>query len=143
MYTINEIVHNSPAYEEAVVLRYEILRKPLKLQFTQEQLDAEKDNYHLGLYNGEKLIAYLMLEPHADKKVKMKQVVVDAVWQGKGIGTRLVRDAEIFCRKKGFEWIYCHARDTAVPFYKKLEYAQIGDMFQEVTIPHYYFEKKL
>ncbi|MFN0275346.1 MAG: GNAT family N-acetyltransferase [Chitinophagales bacterium] len=137
------IEHNSDAYSEAVKLRYEILRKPLGLNFAEEQLQAEKGNYHLVYLSDDVLVAYLMLVPQEEGKMKMKQVAVDKNLQRKGIGRELVLAAEKFSFEKGFSLMYCHARDTAVPFYKKLNYTITGEMFIEVSIPHFCMEKRL
>lgn len=140
---IKQVNHGSAEYDEIVALRYEILRKPLNLHFTEEQLAAEINYLHLGYYQNEKLIASLILVPEENSKIKMKQVVVATEHQGKGIGAKLIFAAEQLAVEKGFNYIYCHARDTAVPFYLKLNYKQVGDMFEEVTIPHWEMEKDL
>ena len=36
-----------------------------------------------------------------------------------------------------------HARDTAIPFYKKLGYECVGEPFVEVTILHQAMQKRL
>jgi len=131
------------AYNEMIDLRYEILRKPLNLTFTEEQLAAEKNFYHLGYYLDDVLVGCLMLTPEENGKIKMKQVAVAANTQRIGIGAKLVNAAEAFAKEKGFQIMYCHARDLAVPFYEKLGYNKIGEMFIQVTIPHYYMEKEL
>jgi predicted GNAT family N-acyltransferase len=43
----------------------------------------------------------------------------------------------------GFARMVLHARETAVPFYKVLEYNIVGDRFEEVGIPHFRMEKAL
>jgi GNAT superfamily N-acetyltransferase len=73
----------------------------------------------------------------------MRQVAIEPEWQGKGIGRRLVEYAEQFARDTGFTTMYCHARDLAVPFYKKMNYHTVGEPFVEVTIVHYGMEKGL
>ncbi len=141
--TIKLVNFGSTEYDEIVALRYEILRKPLNLHFTAEQLAAESEYLHLAYYQNEKLIASLILVPEQNSKMKMKQVVVASEHQGKGIGAKLIFAAEKLAVEKGYNYIYCHARDTAVPFYLKLNYKQVGDMFEEVTIPHWEMEKDL
>lgn len=140
---ISLIDYGSLQYEDAVKLRFEVLRKPLGLEFTQEQLLAEKQFYHIAYFEEGFLKAYLMLVPETEGKIKMKQVAVAIEEQGKGIGRELVFASEQFAKQKGFSLMYCHARDTAVPFYKKSDYKVVGDMFTEVTIPHYVMEKRL
>ncbi len=133
----------SKEYDDIVSLRYEILRKPLNLHFTAEQLSAEKEYFHIGFYEHEKLIACLMLVPEENGRMKMKQVAVEKAFQGKGIGGKLVEAAEEFSKQKGFSVMYCHARNTAIPFYEKLNYYKVGEVFEEVTIPHLEMEKML
>jgi predicted GNAT family N-acyltransferase len=140
---IREIQFASVDYDKEVQLRYAVLRKPLNLNFTAEQLEAESAFFHLGYFEHEKIIACLILAPEKNGKMKMKQVAVDFEFQGKGIGAALVKAAESFALEKGFKTMYCHARDTAVPFYLKLGYHQIGEMFEEVTIPHFEMEKAI
>lgn len=140
---IRIIAFQSIDYDKEIALRYDVLRKPLRLNFTAEQLAAEGDFFHLGYFDGESLLACLILAPEKDGKIKMKQVAVAAQQQGKGIGAQLVTAAESFAASKGFTLMYCHARDTAVPFYEKLGYSRVGEEFEEVTIPHWEMEKSL
>lgn len=140
---IAEILYGSEQYEQEVALRYEVLRKPLGLEFTPEQLKAESDLIHLGYFQAEELEACLILVPEGAGKMKMKQVTVAATRQGRGTGRKLVMASEKLAESLGYRIMYCHARDTAVAFYEKLGYKKVGDMFTEVTIPHFEMEKEL
>lgn len=139
---IQLVKYGSPTYDEIVSLRYEILRKPLGMVFTAEQLAAEADYFHFAVTIDDKVIACCMLVPEG-KKMKMKQVAVATEWQGKGVGAQMVLAVEAFSKENGFTLMYCHARDTAIPFYEKLGYHKVGDMFTEVSIPHFQMEKTL
>jgi len=46
------IRHASPEYQKAVELRENILRKPLGLIFSPEDLQAEKDHLHIAGFQG-------------------------------------------------------------------------------------------
>ena len=140
---IHEVPHGSPAYWATVQLRDLILRKPLGLQFSPDELEAEKDAHHLACYRGERLVGCLVLQPLADGDVRMKQVAVVADLQGQGVGTALVEQSEMLARRLGFRRMILHARETAVLFYDRLGYSTIGDRFEEVTIPHWIMEKLL
>lgn len=132
----------STEYLLALLLRYKILRVPLGLTFSAQDLAKDKNDFHLGLFEGETLLACLILSPQADGSLKMRQVAVDVHLQGRGIGSELLKFAENFARDKGFTYIHCNARKTAVPFYLKHGYTVSGDEFPEVGIPHYYMSKK-
>ena len=138
----SEIKYGGQEYDELVALRDKILRKPLGMHFTKEQLEQEASDYHLAGFYDNKIITGLVLTPF-DDQIKMRQVAVDANFQGKGAGKRLVAFSEVFSRNKGFKKIFCNARDTAVDFYKSCGYQIIGEPFTEIGIKHYKMEKML
>jgi predicted GNAT family N-acyltransferase len=138
-----EIAHGSAEFEQAVRLRDEVLRKPLKLSFSPEELLAESDSYHLAVFQDDALIACAVLTPLEKGKVRMRQVAVAFALQHQGIGTMLVGHVEQFARAHGFGTIVVHAREPVVQFYERLGYTRIGEPFVEVTIPHFLLEKLL
>lgn len=138
-----QIEYGSSLYQETQKLRYNILRKPLGLYFSEEQLAEEKNDFHLAILNKNKVIACLVLSPSNFGKIKMRQVAVDENWQGKGIGSFLVTESEKFAHQLGFNLMYCSARDVAVPFYIGLNYEVIGVPFTEIGIKHLHMEKRL
>ncbi len=141
---IIQIEFATPEYDEAVRLRYEVLRRPLGLEFTPEQLAAEYADLHLAAYDHSgRLTGYLCLTPGEAGTIKMRQVAVAPEWQGHGIGRELVTASEALARRLGFTKMVLHARETAVPFYLRLHYQTVGDRFEEVTIPHFRMEKSL
>ena len=135
--------YQTEEYNRAVELRTWILREPLGLKFTEAELKKDEEDIHFGLFEDRKILACLTLTKADNGKIKMRQVAVDADWQGKGLGSQLSIAAEKFAKEKGFIVMFCHARKTAVPFYQKLGYKIIGDEFTEVNIPHYAMEKLL
>ncbi len=126
-----------------VELRNNILRKPLGLGFTDEELAAEKDDILLGCYDDDKLEACCMLTKTGPKTVRLRQMAVGSGLQGKGIGRVLMSFAENIARDHGFKRLTMHARKSAVGFYEKNGYKVCSDEFLEVTIPHYVMEKEL
>ena len=137
------ISHNSPEYEVEVALRDLILRRPLGLSFSADQLHAEADSCHLGCYIDDEMIGCLVLKPIDDGNVQMRQVAVVERMQGRGIGKQMVKYSEALAKKKGFREMVLHARETAVPFYESLGYTKVGNRFIEVTLPHWTMEKVL
>lgn len=138
-----ELNFATPEYDEAVRLRYDVLRQPLGLEFDADTLAKEHSDTHLGLYTPElELLAYALLRPE-DQTAWMKQVVVRADLQGQGLGRLLVEGFERKAQMAGFTDIKLHARDTAVPFYQKLGYSVYGEPFTEVGIPHQAMHKAL
>ncbi|MCP4136014.1 MAG: GNAT family N-acetyltransferase [bacterium] len=135
------IAYKSEEYYKTVELRDRVLRKPLGLVFTEEFLAQDADDYHLGLFENGELLAVLILQVVDAKTVKMRQVAVSPERQGSGLGREIVEFSESFAGGKGFERVILHARETAVPFYRRLDYRIIGEKFFEIGLPHFKMEK--
>lgn len=129
------IEHGSTAWQKAVALREDILRKPLGSRFTADELVEEKNHHHIAGYLGENLVATAVLVPEG-KGMKMQRVAVLTQQQNLNIGSKMMAFCEAFAKNKGCEILYCHARDSAVNFYLKNGYLPQGDYFDEDGIPH-------
>lgn len=141
--TFLEVSVGSPEHRDAVRLRDAVLRAPLGLTLSAEELAADADCRHfVGMMEAE-VIATLLLTPLDAETVKMRQVAVRPDRQGGGSGAALVRFAEAAARQAGFREMLAHARETAVPFYQRLGYVAAADTFIETTIPHRVVRKRL
>lgn len=139
------IEYKSPEYDEMVSLRHKILRKPLGLSFSEEDLMKDKDDFLLTLYisRGYRMAACCILTPVDEQVVKLRQMVVDNTIQKAGMGTAMLSFAEYVAVKEGFEKIILNAREVAVGFYLKYDYEIVGEKFMEIGIPHFKMEKQL
>ncbi|HWB59570.1 MAG TPA: GNAT family N-acetyltransferase [Chthoniobacteraceae bacterium] len=134
---------HSPLYPDSLVLRDEVLRKPLGLKWTDAEREEEARCIHLVALAGANVVATLLLKPMEPGTVKMRQVAVHPAMQRVGIGSKLVAFAEETAKALGYRRICAHVRLSAVSFYRKAGYSIIGDPFVEVTIPHVLAEKLL
>ena len=141
--TFHEVAHGTPEYWETAELRNTVLRKPIGLEFSADDVQAEEGYRHLACYWDDTLVACLMLDPLENGDIRMRQLAVVPKLQRRGIGQALVEYAETWASSAGYRRMVLHARETAVAFYEKLGYSQFGDRFEEVTIPHWMMEKRL
>lgn len=137
------IDHGSDQYREMVALRMEILRKPLGLDFSEEELEKEKGDILIGAFEEDRLLACCILTKLSSEACRLRQMAVHQKMQRNGLGAAMLQFAENVARDTGFRMISMHARKTAVGFYEKLGYQVDGDEFLEVTIPHYEMKKSL
>jgi predicted GNAT family N-acyltransferase len=136
------IAYKSKAWEEAVEFREEILRKPLGQRFTPEELNEEKNHCQIiGLVEN-KVVAAAVLVPEK-AAMKMQRVVVSEKYRNLAVGSTMMRFCEAYALKKGYDMIYCHARESAVNFYLKNDYTPEGDYFDEDGIPHLKMKKNM
>jgi predicted GNAT family N-acyltransferase len=137
------IDYGTEEYKQVLKLREEILRRPLGLHFSEEELEKEKTNMHMAAYEDDQMLGCCMLVQEDPETVRLRQMAVVNDVQGKGIGRALMQFAENLARDRGYKRITMHARKNAIGFYEKMGYKRIGNEFQEITIPHYVMEKEL
>ncbi len=139
------IKYKSEEYDQMVTLRNEILRKPLGLTFSKQDLEKDKNDFLLiSCYpNDGEITGCCVLTPLNEHTAQLRQMAVADFCTGKGLGSELLAYAERIAIENGFSYIYLHARKVAVGFYKKQGYTIEGDQFEEVGIPHLEMMKKL
>jgi predicted GNAT family N-acyltransferase len=137
------IDHGTPEYRQMADLRNEILRKPLGLSLSPEELSEEKDDIFLAAFEEEQMLACCVLTRMNHTTVRLRQMAVRNDLQGKGIGRVLLTFAENIARDNQYKVLTMHARKTVLDFYKKSGYEAKGDEFEEVNLPHYIMEKVL
>lgn len=137
------IDYGTTEYQQMITLRNDILRKPLGLSFTADELEQENQEILIGAFEEDKMLGCCMLVKEEGKTCRLRQMAVLNNVQGKGIGRALMLFAETIARDRGFRKITMHARKTALGFYERLGYNIAGEEFREVTIPHYVMEKNL
>ena len=141
----SRILFESREYYEALTLRERILREPLGLNLTPEDLDGESQQYHFGVYDRSMncLIACCVVDPIDQKRLKIRQTCVSSSYRRKGVGMFLMRQTEFWCRDIGGTELMLHARVSVSDFYRKLGYTDFGDPFIEVSVPHILMKKYL
>lgn len=137
------IEHGSAEYQKMVGLRDNVLRKPLGLIFTPDELEGEKENILIGAFEDDDILGCCMLVEENSRVIRLRQMAVLNNLQGKGVGRAIMNFAENIARDRGYKVLSMHARKNATGFYEKMGYKVIGDEFTEVTIPHYLMEKNL
>lgn len=135
--------YGSPEYRQMIKLRDDILRKPLGLNLTPEELEKEKDNMLIGAFEDDDMLGCCMLVEENPETVRLRQMAVLNDLQGKGIGRALMSFAENLARDRGYKTISMHARKNTIHFFEKMGYRVASDEFTEITIPHFIMEKKL
>jgi ribosomal protein S18 acetylase RimI-like enzyme len=140
---LKQIDHGSKAYHQMVKLRLDVLRKPLGLSFTKEELDHEKNDILISAFDEDEILGCCILTRVDDRRIRLRQMAVQKNLQGKGIGESMMSFAENIARDKGYKILTMHARDTAIGFYEKFGYSVKGEQFEEVKTKHHVMEKVL
>jgi predicted GNAT family N-acyltransferase len=140
---LKQIDHGSREYQQMIQLRSQILRQPLGLSFSPEELEKEKNDILIAAFDDDDMLGCCMLCPVDNNTLRLRQMAVNNNLQGKGIGASIMSFAENIARDKGYKNMMMHARDSAIGFYEKFGYKVMGDEFIEVNVPHHVMVKPL
>ena len=123
-------------YQDWLALRHRILREPLGLSFSPEDLAEEVDYRHLIAVEEGVILGGLTVIQIDETSWKIRQVAVTEKMRGTGLGRELMLKMESAARKEGRTRLVLNSRINVVPFYEKLDYRNVGEVFIEVGIPH-------
>jgi hypothetical protein len=141
---VREIIFGTDEFREECELRHRVLRAPLGLNLYDQNLDAEKDQVHFGLFDdNEKLVACVIVIALSTTQAKLRQMAVAPEQQRRGRGRKLIQNVESTLLARGVTTLSLHARKTAVGFYEGLGYVTYGETFIEVGLPHMAMRKLL
>jgi GNAT superfamily N-acetyltransferase len=126
--------------DEVRTLRRDVLRPGGSLAPTAYDLDPATVN--IGAFDGDRVLgcATVFPEPYEGEPLawRLRGMAVDPACQGRGVG-RLVLDAATEAVEQvGVPLIWANARMTAMPFYQRLGWVAVGEVFSygPADIPH-------
>jgi predicted GNAT family N-acyltransferase len=143
MITYRQISTHDREYAVEKELRNRVLRKPLGLMLSEQDLQGEDEEAHLVAMDGTGTMVGCVLIAFTENGARIRQIAIEERYRGRGIGTKLMKGAEQIVRDRDLGAVTLHARQTARRFFEKLGYAAVSDVFIEVTIPHVKMEKIL
>lgn len=134
----------SSEHKKTIGLRNRLLREPIGLVYSDQDLVDEKHAIHVACFSDDnEIVGACFYLPHTEDTIKLRQMAVDSTIQKQGVGSKLIEFVEKTAKEEGYTKIYLHARKEALDFYKKLGFQIIGDEFVEVGIPHYEMLKEI
>lgn len=141
--TIRQVNWGTTEYHDALALRDRVLRRPLGMSIKDDPWQQETEDIHICARSGDVMVGVLLLRKLDDTTVQMKQVAVDEAARSRQVGRQMVEYAEALARQGGYHRIVLHARETAVPFYEKVNYVCEGEQFTEIGILHRHMYKDI
>jgi predicted GNAT family N-acyltransferase len=143
MVRYRHITTDDPTYAQEKDLRNRVLRIPLGLELSDRDLDGEDRQIHIIAEDDDGKVIGCVLVAFTGQQAKVRQIAVDGVRRGQGIGRSLMRRAEEAVQARHGRTAMLYARVSARRFFERLGYAVVSAEFTEVTIPHVRMEKKL
>jgi len=143
MITYRQISTLDREYTREKELRNRVLRVPLGLTLSEQDLQGEDTQVHLAAVDERGQVVGCVLVAFPENGAKIRQIAIEEEYRGRGIGTQLIKAAEQVVRDRSIGSVSVHARFASRAFFEKLGYSAASEVFTEVTIPHLYMEKHL
>lgn len=141
--TFKIIEYTSPEYFQTLRLREDVMRKPLGLQLSEDDVKNDHKRIHIGGYIGDELICGCSLGIIHQKMGHIFSVYVKQEYQNQGIGQQLMAFAEHYAEQSGVGRLYVEGRKTAKNFYIKCGFRPCGHEYIDMNILHQDLKKDL
>jgi predicted GNAT family N-acyltransferase len=138
-----EALFGSDLYRQSLRLREAVLRAPLGLTITEEELADDAMRQHFCAISYGLVIGTVSLKPLDEATLQLKQMAVAEDRRREGVGAQLLAHAEGWAHEAGFLLMVLNARMGAEGFYARFNYLAQGEPFDENTIPHIRMSKRL
>jgi len=142
-FIFQRIDYASADYSKVVQLRSLVLRQPLGLRFSINDLKPDQHELIFALMLENKPVACVQIKPLSKTQVKLRQMAINPDFQRRGLGKMLIQKVEAYLQTQGFRNIELNARKTALEFYQKSGYKIASDEFFEIGLPHFKMIKKI
>ncbi|MEH1936335.1 MAG: GNAT family N-acetyltransferase [Nostoc sp.] len=97
---------------------------------------------HLIAYFNEEVVGTARIRYLDDKTAKIERLAVLSTARGKGIGKKIMENALQVIANKNILEVVIHAQEYVKDLYKKLDFVEEGEIFEEASIPHVKMRKK-
>ena len=134
---------HQPEYRKELMLRWEVLRKPLGMPPGSELFPEEEESLHLVALEGKQVVGCVLFYQEQEARGKLFQLAISTEYEGKGFSKKLMLTLEHALIKKGIREVYLLARDELVRFYSHMGYHPEGNVVQRFGLPHYTMVKHL
>jgi predicted GNAT family N-acyltransferase len=130
-------------YREELMLRWEVLRKPLGMPPGSEVVPEEMECTHLLVMDEKKIVGCVVFHPENENIGCIIQLALSEDYRGKGCGRKLLQTLEQHMAKKGMSEVYIYAREEFQPFYERMGFHFDGASFLRFGAPCRMMKKTL
>ena len=135
---------------ELLEIRSKVLRNSSNYEFCKFVGDNMKSSIHIGVFNDKKIIGGVsLIKNNSNYKnltncYQLRGMCILKDFQKKGIGIKMLIEAESLCKNLNIENIWMNAREKAANLYLKLNYIDSKIHYEIAGIGlHYFLYKNL
>ena len=138
-----KLVETEAELEGAIGVRFRVFVAEQSVPPEEELDDADATATHAIAVSHGKVIGTGRLIVQDEATAVIGRMAVDLEWRRHGVGGRILTFLEQEARSRGLRQSLLHAQEYVKSFYASHGYAEHGDVFLEVGIPHVEMRKGL
>jgi GNAT superfamily N-acetyltransferase len=119
---------------QTYLLRHAVLWPDQSLAYV--QLPDDDAGQHFGAFEAEELVAVISLFVGADGTARFRKFATHPTWQGRGLGSALLRHTIAAATAQGARTLWCDARQNTLSFYERFGLRPEGDIFYKGPIAY-------
>lgn len=144
MYLSFEIIEFlSPDYYATLQLREDVMRKPLGILLSAEDIKDDCMRTHIGGYYNDKLVCTCSFKIIHKKIAHIYSICVKQELQNRGVGQQLINFTEKYVKLRGVARLYVEGRKSAKKFYQKCGFSPCGSEYIDMNILHQDMRKNI
>jgi|TARA_B100002003_G_scaffold27421_1_gene22707 predicted GNAT family N-acyltransferase len=120
-------------YNSALSIRKEVFIEEQNVSIEEEIDEYEKIATHILALDNSKAVGTARWR-YTDDGVKLERFAVLEPYRSHGVGRALVEFTVDELKEENL--LYLNAQEYVIPFYRKFNFEEIGDIFYEAEIPH-------
>jgi predicted GNAT family N-acyltransferase len=128
-------IHSEKQLKKAYSIRTRVF---VKEQGVPEEIELDHDDkralHFLAFVAGKAVGTARVVIRHGNAKIG--RMAVSRSYRGKGVGTRLLKQAIRTAKQQNAKTIYLHAQVSVIGFYEAMNFRCVGPVFNEAGIPH-------
>lgn len=130
------VAYGSPEYNALLVVREEVLRRPMGQTLSAQDVEGEEEQIHIiGLLDN-KIVCGLVAKIIGPEQWQFRQIYVVEALQGQGVGYSLLHYGEALAQLEGVKQIVIHSRIEIAGFYAKCGYTYTDSEYFDSSVPH-------
>lgn len=129
-------IKNQTELDDMYYQRWLVLRAPLGMDRGTEKDKYDDNAFHLVALCNDRVIGSARLRELSEELGNIAYVSVLPEFCNQGIGTKLIENLIEKAQEKNLKSLRLMARMTALGFYKRLGFSEIGEPFDFLDIPH-------
>jgi len=137
------ITHKSPEYPATLMLRWEVLAKPLGIPPEREVDSQEQESLHLIAIDKKKLVGCICFHPDSKTEGKIFEMAVSEEYQGQSFGRQFIHTLEKMLVQKGISSVYLFAPEETESFYSLMGYSPEEETIRQRGITQKKMKKAL